>query len=99
MRQAASSAGSTVSRATTRRWSMKAFQRKQPVLRSLLCGVGLFVVAGATGCQVDVGGMTLPSAFYLKDDLQYFPPGPEFKLSREAAQMKMYNEEAAQRAR
>jgi hypothetical protein len=78
---------------------MKSIQRKRPMLRSLLCGVGLFVVAGATGCQVDVGGQTLPSASYLKDDIQYFPPGPSFKVSREAAAMKLYNEEAAQQAR
>ena len=38
-----------------------------------------------TGCQVSVGGQTLPSAYYLKDDVQYFPAGPEFKLTREAA--------------
>jgi hypothetical protein len=56
------------------------------------------MVAGSTGCQVDVGGQTLPSAYYQKDDVQYFPPGPEFKLTREAAAQKLYAEEAAQRA-
>jgi hypothetical protein len=49
---------------------------------------------GTTGCQVDVAGMTLPSPWYLKDDLQYFPAGPEFKLSNEAAAMKAYKAEA-----
>ena len=48
-----------------------------------------------TGCQVDVGGQTLPSAYYLEDDIQYFPAGPEFKLSREAAAMKAYAKELA----
>lgn len=38
-----------------------------------------------TGCQFDEGGQTLPSPYYLFDDVQYFPAGPEFKLSREAA--------------
>ncbi len=66
--------------------------------RGLICSVGLAMVAGSTGCQVDVGGQTLPSAYYTKDDVQYFPPGPEFKLSREAAAQKLYAEEAAQRA-
>ena len=42
----------------------------------------------ATGCQVQVGGQTLPSAYYMKDDVQYFPAGPEFKLAREAAALK-----------
>ncbi len=44
------------------------------------------------GCQVDIGGQTLPSAYYQDDDIQYFPPGPEFKLSREAAAQKAFDE-------
>ena len=48
-----------------------------------------------TGCQVDVGGQTLPSAYHLQDDIQYFPAGPEFKLSREAAAQKAYQKELA----
>lgn len=46
-----------------------------------------------TGCQVDVGGQTLPSPYYLQDDIQYFPAGPEFKLSKEAAAQKAYRNE------
>ena len=42
-------------------------------------------LVGATGCQVGINGQTLPSPYYLQDDVQYFPSGPEFKLSREAA--------------
>jgi hypothetical protein len=42
---------------------------------------------------VDVGGQTLPSAYYLQDDIQYFPAGPEFKLSKEAAAQKAYRKE------
>jgi hypothetical protein len=52
--------------------------------------MSLVAALGATGCQVDVGGQTLPSPYYTHDDVQYFPPGPEFKLSREAAVMKAY---------
>lgn len=76
---------------------MQAFLRKLPV-RGFVCGIGLLTMAGSTGCQVDVGGQTLPSAYYTKDDVQYFPPGPWFKLLREAAVQKQYAEEAAQRA-
>ena len=47
-------------------------------------------VASLVGCQVDVSGQTLPSAYYLQDDIQYFPAGPEFKLSKEAAALKAY---------
>ncbi len=42
------------------------------------------------GCQTSVGGQTLPSAYYLKDDLSYFPPGPEFKLSRQVQAIEEY---------
>jgi hypothetical protein len=77
---------------------MQAFLKKLPLARGLLCSVGLAMVAGSTGCQVDIGGQTLPSAYYMKDDIQYFPPGPEFKLTREAAAQKLYAEEQAQRA-
>lgn len=52
-----------------------------------LYGLGLLVVFGAAGCQVDIGGQVHPSPYWHSDDVQYFPPGPEFKLSREAAAM------------
>ena len=40
-----------------------------------------------TGCQSDYAGQTLPSPWYLTDDVQYYAPGPGFKLAREAAAM------------
>jgi hypothetical protein len=40
-----------------------------------------------SGCQVEMAGQTLPSPYYLTDDVQYYAPGPEFKLAREAAAM------------
>lgn len=53
-------------------------------------GLALVLVAGAcvaglTGCQSSINGQTLPSPWYLQDDVQYFPSGPEFKLPNEAA--------------
>ncbi len=62
---------------------------------SLLAG-GLLAICGiaSTGCQVDIAGQTLPSPHYLKDDLQHFSTGPEFKLSNEAAAMKSYQADA-----
>jgi hypothetical protein len=41
-----------------------------------------------TGCQIEAGGQTLPSPYYLSDDIQYYTPGPGFKLAREAAAQK-----------
>ncbi|MBL9125547.1 MAG: hypothetical protein JNG90_18055 [Planctomycetaceae bacterium] len=58
-------------------------------------GLASCLTLGAlTGCQVDVGGQTLPSPYYLDDDIQYFPAGPEFKLPQEAAAMRAEAEEA-----
>ncbi len=62
-------------------------------LRCGLLATSIMAAVGLTGCQVDVGGQTLPSPYYMTDDVQYFPPGPSFKLAREAAAMK---ERAAQ---
>jgi hypothetical protein len=50
---------------------------------ALLCSAATLF----TGCQVEYAGQTLPSPYYLTDDIQYYAPGPEFKLAREAAAM------------
>jgi hypothetical protein len=64
----------------------------------MLLGLGLLAGVGLTGCQSDFGGQVLPSPYYMYDDVQYFPPGTEFKLSREAAAQKAYNQEQTQQA-
>jgi hypothetical protein len=66
--------------------------------RRALYSLGLCAAVGITGCQVDIGGQTLPSPHYQHDDIQYFPPGPEFKLSREAAAQKAFTENEAAEA-
>ena len=53
-----------------------------------LAAVGLPAVALFTGCQAEYAGQTLPSPWYLTDDIQYYAPGSEFKLAHEAAAMK-----------
>jgi hypothetical protein len=68
------------------------------LLRTLLLGLGLLAGLSLTGCQIETGGQTLPSPYYQSDDVQYFPPGPEFKLAKEAAAMKAYNQEQTQQA-
>jgi len=47
--------------------------------------------AASVGCQGYYGGQTLPSPHYQGDDVQFHSPGPEMKLSREAAAQKEYN--------
>ena len=62
-----------------------------------LCGAVVLAASTllSTGCQIDVAGQTLPSPYYMQDDIHYAPAGPEFKLSNEAAAMKAYEAEQA----
>ena len=62
--------------------------------RGFTLGTGLLLLASlaATGCQVEMAGQTLPSPYFLSDDVQYYAPGPEFKLAREAAALKEQSE-------
>jgi hypothetical protein len=56
--------------------------------------LGLFAVttlgSGLVGCQTTVGGQTLPSAYYLRDDVQYFPAGPEVLLTNTIQAIEQY---------
>ena len=55
---------------------------------------GLLISAGTTGClQTTIGGQTLPSAYYLDDDVQYMPTGPEQKLSNQIRALERYKAE------
>ena len=56
---------------------------------------GLLAVTtiGAVGCQTSIGGQTLPSAYYLRDDVQYYPAGPEFLLSNQVRAIEQYKAE------
>lgn len=67
-------------RKTIKRWTQAA---------AVLAG-GLGCLALTTGCQTVIGGQTLPSAYYLHDDVQYFPHGPEFQLTREVEEHENY---------
>jgi hypothetical protein len=60
---------------------------------AIVCGMGL-VALGSTICLSQIGGQTLPSDHYFDEGVRYFPPGPEFKLSKEAAAMKAYEADA-----
>lgn len=63
-------------------------------LRGACLAAGLLAAAcpALTGCQVDVAGQSLPSPWYLTDDVQLYTPGPEFKLANEAAAMEAQKE-------
>ncbi|TWT78458.1 hypothetical protein Pla123a_12500 [Posidoniimonas polymericola] len=64
----------------------KAFRSNR--FQAWAAGAMVLAAVASTGCQVDIAGQTLPSPYYLTDDVQYYAPGPEFKLAREAAALK-----------
>ena len=66
--------------------------KKRRGATGLLAGAMLLGCSVLTGCQIDVAGQTLPSPTYLSDDVQYYAPGPEFKLAKEAAALKEQRE-------
>lgn len=57
---------------------------------------GLLTSVASSGCipfvgfQSTVGGQTLPSAFYLRDDVQFFPAGEEFLLPNQVQALEEY---------
>jgi hypothetical protein len=59
--------------------------RRAWLRRVFVAGAMLGSALGSIGCQVDWYGLTLPSPRYLKDDVQYFAPGPDFPLANEEA--------------
>jgi hypothetical protein len=71
--------------------SMKRSNRKNETNSARWAWLAACLLAPAavltTGCQSDYAGQTLPSPWYLTDDVQYYAPGPGFKLAREAAAM------------
>src|SRR4051812_29442398 len=63
--------------------------------KALFVGVGLLATAGLTGCQSDMNGQVMPSAHASRGDIRYYPSGPEFKLSNEAAAMEAYRRKSS----
>ncbi len=53
--------------------------------RRWLASVAALLVAATSGCQTQMGGMTLPTGRYLDHFPQYFAPDPAFPLPRELA--------------
>ncbi|MBM79613.1 MAG: hypothetical protein CMJ78_03340 [Planctomycetaceae bacterium] len=57
---------------------------------SALLAAALLASSVLTGCQTTVGGQTLPSGYYLFDDVQYFPAGPEYLLPNQLQALEQY---------
>ena len=57
------------------------------------CGLAMVLALSSVGAgclQATVGGQTLPSAYYLNDDVQYFPAGPETRLYNQIQALERY---------
>ncbi len=53
--------------------------------------LGLALIGlSCTGCQSSIGGQTLPSAYYLNDDVQFYPAGPEEQLYNQREVLEQY---------
>lgn len=72
-------------------------QIKSRLVSAALCVAAAVAACSTTGCQVSIGGQTLPSPYYQSDDIQYFPKGPEFKLQNEASALKEARAEDSKR--
>lgn len=59
----------------------------RPIVAFLGCALATCTFVG---CQSSVGGQTLPSAYYLRDDLQYYPAGPEDQLTNQRNSIEQY---------
>lgn len=70
---------------------------------SMLTGCGIVPYAGIPwgytafigNMQTQIGGQTLPSGYYLRDDVQYFPAGPEEQLPNQKRALEQYRLEQA----
>jgi hypothetical protein len=71
-------------------------ETKKPYRIASLASLGVVLAAlSSVGCQSTYNGQTLPSPYYMDDDIQYFAPGPSMKLARTAAALKAAREEDA----
>ena len=57
--------------------------------KGILLFGGLLCIS-LTGCQTNIAGQTLPSAYYLRDDVQFYPAGPETKLINQIQALEEY---------
>ncbi|QDT48846.1 MULTISPECIES: hypothetical protein [Symmachiella] len=72
---------------------MKALRHAaRPVVALVGCAL---MTCTFVGCQTSVGGQTLPSAYYLRDDMQYYPHGPEDQLTNQINAIEQYKLEQA----
>jgi len=60
---------------------------RRPLLAFLACG---YFAMAAVGCQTHMAGQTLPSPYYLRDDVQFYRAGPETQLPNQRRAIEEY---------
>ncbi|MGI6402241.1 MAG: hypothetical protein ACOX0A_09095 [Thermoguttaceae bacterium] len=71
---------------------MKSIESKGRVVFGVLA-LSALLIAPFAGCQVTRNGQTLPSPYYLDDDIQYHPSGTEFQYQQEVDHINKINAE------
>ena len=77
---------------------MNQVRTKSRGLRGAFWALAAVAAIAATGCQSNYNGQTLPSPWYMYDDVQYFSPGSEFKHAKEAAALQARSDDQGPRA-
>ena len=62
--------------------------RNRWILGGLLAVLAAGMLPMFSGCQLTQNGQTLPSPYYLDNEIQYFPAGSEFQFQGEVDRMK-----------
>ncbi len=60
----------------------------RPLHGMLFCfGLLVALIVSSVGCQSHIGGQTLPSGYYLQDDVQYYSAGSKNTLQNESMKL------------
>lgn len=70
-----------------------ATQSTTPLRVTMILAGCLMASSVLTGCQSTIGGQTLPSAHYLRDDVQFFPAGSEDLIPNQRRALEEFNSE------
>ena len=62
--------------------------RNRWIIGGLMTVLASGALTALTGCQLTQNGQTLPSPYYLDNQIQYFPAGNEFQFQGEVDRMK-----------
>ena len=68
----------------------KLSRRTGPAAACAVAAGGFLAPLLFSGCQASMAGQTLPSPYYLRDDVQFFPAGPENQFTNQIQAIEEY---------